>query len=196
LKKEKKKKKLDVKESKKDLKKKMIAEEKNIDLSESSSPKTEMNIETDSLKKLMEDSAVLYQNILSLPQTFNIGSQTYSLYSSELKSLDMIGHFPGINLTQLAVKLGISKSAISKCTSKLLEKELIVKEKSLTNVREVVFTFTKNGQSVFDQLESVHDRLFSPVTAALKSFSTQETTDLYRLFTVLHTSLTEINDSV
>lgn len=67
----------------------------------------------------------------------------------------MIGQFSGINLTQLANKLAISKSAISKCTSKLLEKELIGKEKSPVNVREVVFTLTPNGQTIFNQLETV-----------------------------------------
>lgn len=196
MKKEKKKKKLDAKESKKDVKKKMLTDEKFVATIEASSPKTDMKTEPDSLKRLMEDSAILYQNILSLPQTFNVGNQTYSLYPSELKALDMIGQFSGINLTQLAMKLGISKSAISKCTSKLLEKELIVKEKSLTNVREVVFTFTKEGQNIFDQLDLAHAKLFNPVNTALKELSKQETAELHRLFSILHNSLTEIINEV
>jgi len=206
LKKEKKNKKLEtkeVKDSKKETKKKSAAEEKKV----GSVPKKEKAIMPNSvppdsvvdhpaLKKLMIDSAVLYQNILVLPQVFTVNGVTYSLYPSELKALDMIGQFSGINLTQLASKLGISKSAISKCTSKLLEKELIGKEKSPVNVREVVFTLTADGQSIFDQLENVHANLFEPFNKSLDGFSNQEINDLHRMFLTIQSSLTKIINNV
>jgi DNA-binding MarR family transcriptional regulator len=184
LKKEKKAKKLDVKEtkdSKKETKKKSAAEEKKegsvLKKEKSTVQKPEQSdssVGLDALKKLMIDSAALYQDILVLPQTFTVNDISYSLYPSELKALEMIGRFSGINLTQLANKLGISKSAISKCSSKLLEKELIGKEKSAVNVREVVFTLTPDGQAIFDQLETVHAKLFAPLNTALNGISPQE----------------------
>jgi len=206
LKKEKKIKKLDVKEtkdSKKETKKKSAADEKK----EGSVLKKEKSavqnpeqadsaIDLSDLKKLMIDSALLYQDILVLPQTFTVNETSYSLYPSELKALDMIGRFSGINLTQLAGKLGISKSAISKCSSKLLEKELIAKEKSPVNVREVVFTLTAHGQVIFNQLEAVHDNLFEPLNTALNGLSTQEINDLHRIFLTISASLVEIIDRV
>jgi len=206
LKKEKKNKKLDIKEvkdSKKETKKKSAAEEKKV----GSVPKKEKSnmpnsvlpdsaVDHTALKKLMIDSAVLYQNILVLPQTFTINEVTYSLYPSELKALDMIGQFSGINLTQLANKLGISKSAISKCTSKLLEKELIGKEKSPVNVREVVFVQTCALPIFFDQLENVHANLFEPFNKSLDGFSNQEINDLHRMFLTIQSSLAEIIDNV
>lgn len=206
MKKEKKNKKPDIKElkdSKKETKKKSAAEDKKV----GSVPKREKTIIPNSvppdsavdhtaLKILMIDSAMLYQNILVLPQAFTVNEGSYSLYPSELKALDMIGQFSGINLTQLANKLGISKSAISKCTSKLLEKDLIGKEKSPVNVREVVFTLTPAGQSIFDQLETVHTKLFEPFNKSLAEFSTQEINDLHRMFLSIQASLTEIIDKV
>jgi DNA-binding MarR family transcriptional regulator len=206
LKKEKKNKKPDLKEvkdSKKETKKKSAADEKKV----GTVLKKEKSILPDlvlpdsvadhtALKKLMIDSAVLYQNILVLPQSFTVNEGSYSLYPSELKALDMIGQFSGINLTQLANKLGISKSAISKCTSKLLDKELIGKEKSPTNVREVVFTLTPDGQAIFDQLEKVHNNLFEPFNKSLDELSNQEIIDLHRIFLTIQSSLTEIIDKV
>lgn len=206
LKKEKKSKKLDVKEvrdSKKEIKKKSVSDEKKgsaiskkIKTPDPVDVQVDLNVDYAAVKKLMVDSAVLYQNILVLPQAFTVGNITYSLFPSELKALDMIGQFSGINLTQLANKLGISKSAISKCTSKLLEKGLIGKEKSDINVREVVFTLTDDGQSIFDQLERTHADLFKPFNASLQELSPQEINELHRLFSNIHSSLTEIMNRV
>ena len=202
MKKDKKTKKTDlkeVKETKKETKKKSAAEEKkggSVSKKEKSiianpvSP--DSTIDHTKLKKVMIDSAVLYQNIIVLPQTFTINEESYSLYPSELKALDMIGQFSGINLTQLANKLGISKSAISKCTSKLLEKELIGKEKSPVNVREVVFTLTPDGQTFFNQLETVHSERFEPFNKTLDGFTANEINDLHRIFLTIQSSLTEI----
>lgn len=206
MKKEKKNKKSDIKElkdSKKETKKKSAAEEKKVGLIPKKAKTIMPNsalpdsaVDHAALKKLMIDSAVLYQNILVLPQTFTLNEGSYSLYPSELKALGMIGQFSGINLTQLANKLEISKSAISKCTSKLLEKDLIKKEKSPINVREVVFTLTPAGQSIFEQLETVHANLFEPFNKSLDEFSSQEITNLHHMFLSIQSSLTEIIDKI
>ncbi|MBC3887207.1 MarR family transcriptional regulator [Acetobacterium paludosum] len=206
MKKEKKSKKLDIKEgkdSKKETKKKNLNEEKKVGvISKKSKSVPQDNIQPTAgvdyavLKKLMIDSAVLYQNILVLPQAFNVSNHSYSLFPSELKALDMIGHFSGINLTQLANKIGISKSAISKCTSKLLEKELIKKEKSPINVREVVFTLSEDGQSIFSQLDHAHSDLFRPFNRVLESLSIQETNELHHVFLDIHSRLEEILDNL
>ncbi|AFA49382.1 MarR family transcriptional regulator [Acetobacterium woodii] len=204
MKKEKKSKKPDVKEiksSKKEVKKKITTEEKKVGTNvkkeksvdqTTSDHQADLNLDDSAIKALMIDSSLIYQSILNLPQSFDVDATTYSLYPSELKALDMIGQFADINLTQLANKLGISKSAISKCTAKLLEKELITKEKSLINVREVVFSLTANGQTIFKQLQNVQDNLFEPFNQAMAKFTSAEMNELHRMFLSIHASLTEI----
>lgn len=204
MKKEKKSKKLDVKEakdSKKESKKKNLSEEKKTGAigKKVKSPtedhiQSSLTVDYDAVKKIMIDSAVLYQSILVQPQIFNVNNDSYSLFPSEIKALNMIGRFSGINLTQLANKMGISKSAISKCTSKLLEKDLIKKEKSSINIREVVFTLSENGQLIFSQLESAHADLFKPFNTAIESLSHQEINELHHIFLNIHASLTAILD--
>ncbi|WP_186841743.1 MarR family winged helix-turn-helix transcriptional regulator [Acetobacterium fimetarium] len=201
MKKEKKSKKLtgkEVRDSKKESKKKNLNEEKKSGTVEKKSKTSDIQptaaVDRTTVKKLIVDSANLYQNILVLPQNFNVSSRSYSLFPSELKALDMIGHFPEINLTQLANKIGISKSAISKCTSKLLEKSLIKKEKSAVNTREVVFTLSEDGQSIFSQLGSAHTDLFKPVNEVIENLSSQEIDELQRIFSDFYSSLNEILD--
>ena len=207
MKKEKKNKKLDLKEtkdSKKESRKKSVADEekKAGSVLKKEKPATlgehqpDVAVDHDAVKQLMIESALLYQTILVLPQTFTVNGVSCSLYPSELKALDIIGQFSGINLTQLANKLGISKSAISKCTSKLLEKELIAKEKSSVNVREVVFTLTPNGQFIFNQLSSVNAALFEPFNKSFEGFSIQQIDDLHHMFLTIRSSLTEIIDHI
>jgi len=204
LKKEKKSKKLtgkEVRDSKKETKKKNLDEEKKSGTVEKKSKTSGLStiqptaaVDRTVVKKLIADSANLYQNILVLPQNFNVSSRSYSLFPSELKALDMIGHFSEINLTQLANKIGISKSAISKCTSKLLEKGLINKEKSSVNTREVVFTLSEDGQSIFSQLGSAHSDLFKPINDVIENLSNQEIDELHHIFLNFYSSLNEILD--
>jgi len=193
----------DMKDSKKESKKKNAPDEKKIEIvhgktkpSLTSEVHTVNDGDVTSLKKAMIDCATLYQNILTLPRTYNAADGDHALFPSELKALDMIGCFSPINLTQLAKKLGISKSAVSKCSTKLLEKGLITKEKSLTNIREVVFMLSDNGQAIFNQLENAHSYLFSPINTTIDSFSGLELSELLGLFIHLNSSLNEIYDNL
>jgi len=198
LKKEKKNKKSEIKEvrdSKKETKKKITNEEKKLE-GEHKKTKPSHDGDYDSLKKAMIESATLYQNILVLPRTYTAPDGAHSLYPSELKALDMIGAFSPINLTQLAKKLSISKSAVSKCSAKLLEKGLITKEKSETSVREVVFMLSQTGQFIYNQLEKSNLELFQPINENLDELSSAEIGEFQHLFSNLNTSLTKIYEEL
>jgi DNA-binding MarR family transcriptional regulator len=67
------------------------------------------------------------------------------LYHSEIHTLQDIGRYPNINLTELSKRLNISKSGTSKFISKLLKKNLITKNKLLNNQKEVVLNLTDKG---------------------------------------------------
>ncbi|KNZ41423.1 MarR family transcriptional regulator [Acetobacterium bakii] len=198
MKKEKKSKKSDIKEvkdSKKETKKKIANDEKKLEV-EHKKTKPSYDGDYDSLKKVMIDSATLYQNILVLPRTYHAPDGAHSLYPSELKALDMIGAFSPINLTQLANKLNISKSAVSKCSAKLLEKGLITKDKSETSVREVVFMLSQTGQFIYNQLEKSNLELFQPINENLSQLSPDEIGEFQHFFSNLYTSLTQIYEEL
>lgn len=189
----------EVKDSKKESKKKLNSETKKSNVSKKAKEdlkvplKEETTFDLSILKKSMVDCAELYQTILISPRNFD---NELLLYPSEIKALEMIGHFPLINLTQLANRLGISKSAVSKCSSKLLEKELITKEKSATNIREVVFLLTNSGENIYHQLPNKHREFVEPIEACFQGFSFEELESFQTLFSQVFLKLQGVQEKI
>lgn len=97
--------------------------------------------------KLYFKSLKAFNEFESIPRDFGTGGDM--LYSSEIHTLQAIGRNANINLTELAEKLDISKSGASKFVLKLLEKDLITKNKLINNKKEVVFNLTEKGLIAF-----------------------------------------------
>jgi DNA-binding MarR family transcriptional regulator len=139
---------------------------------------------------LMKNNAELYQNIITAPHDFKAGDQTISLFPSELKTLEIIGKTPGINLTQLSIELDISKSAVSKCTGKMLEKSLLNKKPSPTNIRQVQFFLSEDGQAAFEQYLQLD--LFKPLSNAFETLKDEDSDKLLTFLKAISKQLDEI----
>ncbi len=114
------------------------------------------------------------------------------LYSSEIHTLQAIGRNANINLTELAEKLDISKSGASKFVLKLLEKDLITKNKLINNKKEVVFNLTEKGliaffghekfdKEVFDSIYQVLTRLDEKQIEFIESFFNEIVLEVVKL---------------
>jgi DNA-binding MarR family transcriptional regulator len=145
---------------------------------------------------LMKNNAELYQNIITAPHDFKAGDQTISLFPSELKTLEIIGKTPGINLTQLSIELDISKSAVSKCTGKMLEKSLISKKPSPTNVRQVQFFLSEEGKPAFEQYLQLQKDLFKPLSNAFEPLTGEDADMLLAFLNSISKNLNEIAESL
>jgi DNA-binding MarR family transcriptional regulator len=79
------------------------------------------------------------------------------LLLSEVHVIDCIGknHLP--NATFIAREMDMTKGAISKITTKLLEKKLIVANHLGSNKRELYYTLTGQGKKIFEIHEKFHD---------------------------------------
>ncbi|WKY47109.1 MarR family transcriptional regulator [Eubacteriaceae bacterium ES3] len=141
---------------------------------------------------LMKKAAESYQNIITAPLDFLINDQDTELFPSELKTLEIIGEMSGINLTQLSIELDISKSAVSKCTGKMLEKDLINKTPSPTNVRQVQFSLTESGKLIFDQYQDLQNNLFKPLYKSFESLNPDDNLKLQSFLESIAENLTEI----
>lgn len=117
------------------------------------------------LQAALSEIAAQYQMIESLPRFYG---GDIPLYLSETSALRVIGTTPGLNLTAIAAALNVSKSAVSKSTSKLLEKGLVTKERSL---REVIFNLTDDGQMLYDRMNNDEKLLFKGLDTYLKTLS-------------------------
>lgn len=118
------------------------------------------------LKQTLAQITAKYQLIEDLPRFY--GGEI-PLYISETSALRAIGTTPGLNLTAIAAALGVSKSAVSKSTGKLMEKGLITKERSL---REVIFNLSEEGQLLYDRMKTDEARLFKGVDSFIGKLST------------------------
>lgn len=73
------------------------------------------------------------------------------VYRSEIHALVEIGKIPGLNVTELADKLMITKGAITQVTKKLEKKSLIVRTKDFNNDKEIGHYLTDKGKELHRQ---------------------------------------------
>ena len=71
------------------------------------------------------------------------------LYSREIHTIQAIGNYPVINVTDLASKLGITKGTISPIVTKLAEKKLVLKFKGGDNNKEILLRLTPKGEVAY-----------------------------------------------
>ena len=100
------------------------------------------------------------------------------LYGSEIHTVQAIGKSIGINVTQLAEKMVVTKGAVSQMVSKLVEKGMVRKEHAQDNAKEVVLDLTELGWIGFrnherfdmEVLDSVREYCGSDLEARLGTF--------------------------
>ncbi|MED1791696.1 MarR family transcriptional regulator [Brevibacillus nitrificans] len=100
---------------------------------------------------------------------------------TELHVIQSIGEKGNVNVTSLAQRIGVTKSAISKITSKLLKKGLIDRYQLEDNQKEVFFRLTSGGESVFSFHEIFHRRLERQMLSFLSQYSDSELEFLQRV---------------
>ena len=74
---------------------------------------------------------------------------------SEVHCIEYIGRNIDTNVTKLAESFYMTRSAISKLTKKLIEKDVIESYKKPDNKKEIYFKLTEKGRVIF----KVHDEL-------------------------------------
>ncbi len=84
-----------------------------------------------------------FSSIEKKPRDFGIGDL---LYPSEIHNIEIIGRNPGINVTNLAKKLGVTKGAVSQIVNKLERKKLVAKFRDSNNEKEVMLKLQKRGK--------------------------------------------------
>lgn len=100
-------------------------------------------------------SKLLEQIKTSIPDWERVGTLTVT----ELHVIQSIGEQKQMNVTTIARNIGVTKSAISKITSKLMKKGLVERYQLQDNQKEVYFRLTSKGEKVFAVHEQFHSRL-------------------------------------
>ncbi|MDH5525586.1 MAG: MarR family transcriptional regulator [Desulfobulbaceae bacterium] len=111
------------------------------------------------------------------------------LYASEINTLEIIGKFSGINITQLAKKRGVTKGAASQIVSKLVAKKLVTKNPNLGNDKVLSLQLTKVGRVAFENHEKFHAKYDSPMLEKLNEMSNEQLAIVTETFAMLESTI-------
>src|SRR3990170_2985269 len=95
-------------------------------------------------------------------------SAKHDLYHSEKHFLDKIGDHPGVNVTEFARAVGITKGAVSQFVKKLENKGLVRKYKGSGNDKEVFLELTRAGRDIYIKHKKKNEETIEPLIEELK----------------------------
>ncbi|MGE5482537.1 MAG: MarR family transcriptional regulator [Bacteroidota bacterium] len=98
-------------------------------------------------------------NVVAQYEKHRLHHQGTEIFPSEVRALRVIGENPELNVTEVARRLNVSKSAVCKMTQKLEKKGLVQRLKMKRNRRDVVISLTLLGRAVFDGVEEAYDEI-------------------------------------
>jgi len=111
------------------------------------------------------------------------------LYASEINTLEIIGKFPGINMTQLAQKRGVTKGAVSQIVAKLVKKQLVTKNQTPDNDKVLSLELTTAGEVAFGNHEKFHAKYDSPMIEKLNGMSAEQLSLITDTFEMLESTI-------
>ena len=89
----------------------------------------------------------------------------------ELHAIEAIGENTRINITDLGMYFGVTKSAASQMATKLARKGLVEKESSAHSNKELQLTLTRLGWRAFELHEKFHGDHLADLVERLGAFS-------------------------
>ncbi len=111
------------------------------------------------------------------------------LYRAEIHTIEAIGLNKGVNVTNLAVYMGVTKGAVSQMIGKLEKKKLIRRHFRDDNKQEVLLDLTKNGQIAFNEHSRFHSQHYQEMKKKLGNLSDDEVELLLNTFHVIGDTL-------
>ncbi len=105
-----------------------------------------------------------------------------ALYHSERHMLDRIGEKPGMNITDFARELGVTKGAVSQVVKKLETKGVIRRCKSEDNAKEVFLELTEAGRAVYLAHKETNEETIKPLVTELSKYPDDKVRFLISMF--------------
>ena len=111
------------------------------------------------------------------------------LYASEINILEIIGKYPGLNMTELAQKRGVTKGAVSQIVTKLVKKQLVLKNQAPDNDKTLSLQLTRLGKIAFENHEKFHAKYDTPMIEKLKSMNVEQLATISETFEMLEDTI-------
>nr|MBN2277262.1 MarR family transcriptional regulator [candidate division Zixibacteria bacterium] len=96
------------------------------------------------------------------------------LYPAEVHLITLIGPNPGLGVTDLAKRGGVTRGAISQMAQKLVNKGLITKKQDPGSGTRVIFELTNKGKIAFYSHQRMHDDVDRELLAFVESLRPEQ----------------------
>jgi DNA-binding MarR family transcriptional regulator len=96
------------------------------------------------------------------------------LTATEIHLIDMTGRFPGETISDLAARMGVTKSAVSQMVQKLVVKGYLIRCREEGNRKNICLHLTQNGKKAFAWHKSLHSNIDEQIISFLSALSEQE----------------------
>ena len=98
----------------------------------------------------------------------------YQLCMSEIHIIEMIGEQPGILQIQLCEQTGLTKGRVSVIVSNLVKKEMVIRNRTLENKKEMPLMLTSMGKTAYLNHKERDLKIFQEIQNVMSLYSEQE----------------------
>jgi DNA-binding MarR family transcriptional regulator len=99
---------------------------------------------------------------------------TGKLYHSERHLLDKIKDIPGLNISEFAEAVGMTKGAVSQFVKKLEKKGLVERYKKETNEKEIFLKLTEDGLRIYSEHRKRNEETIKPLLDEIQQHSDEQ----------------------
>lgn len=121
-----------------------------------------------------------------IPQDYGIDE---SITPATIHTIEAVGKNEGINVTQLAEKLGVTKGAVSQMVGRLTRRGFLVKRKKADQEKEMVLSLTDKGRLAFNRHEDYHRGLYREFMNTLSDIDEGQVEILKRVLDTLESHI-------
>ena len=96
------------------------------------------------------------------------------LYPSEIHLIDVIAKGQDINASKMAVRLGVTKGAVSQTLARLEKKGILYKTKDPQNKNELTVHFTQLGKKILEEQRKLRTTFYEQYAKYFSNISEEE----------------------
>ena len=111
------------------------------------------------------------------------------LYASEVHCIDVAGRYPDENVSQIAVRLGVTKGAVSQTAKKLEEKGYLARVNREGDKKTVLLQLTDRGWEAFEWHRMYHESVNHKIAGELAGLNRNDIENLKKILIQLESML-------
>ncbi|ASF19926.2 MarR family transcriptional regulator [Staphylococcus saprophyticus] len=139
------------------------------------------------------ETAHLLNQYENIPRKYGTDDE---LYMVEAHMINLIGVNKVMNISEIAKQMNRTKSAASQKITRLVQKGLVVKNKSTHSSREVSIELTDKGEKVFQYHQALDSNVYNTYLEKLETYDTKDFENIEHFLNMISENLNYlINDT-